>query len=265
MAGNGVFEGIRCYNGRVFKLDEHVDRLYESAQAIDLKIPLTKNEFKRAILETLRANNLKDAYIRPVVSRGVGDLGLDPRKCPKPTIVIIAQPWGKYYGDAYEKGLKIITARTRRIPPNCLSPNTKSCNYLNNILAKIEANNNDAAEALMLDIRGFVAEATGDNFFIVKNGKLITPPATIVLKGITRKVVFDLAQELNLPLEEKDLTLEEVYSADELFLTGTAAEIAPVVEADGRKIGDGKPGQITKKLMKLYTELTEREGTPVYT
>ncbi|MCS4540969.1 MAG: branched-chain-amino-acid transaminase [Euryarchaeota archaeon] len=261
--GDAVFEGIRSYNGRVFKLNEHIDRLYESAQTIDLKIPLTKEEFKQAILKTLRANNLKDAYIRPIVSRGVGDLGLDPRKCSKPTVVIIAQPWGKYYGDAYEKGLKIVTASTRRIPPDCLSPNIKSCNYLNNILARIEAINFGAEEALMLDVRGFVSEATGDNVFIVKKGKLATPPETIVLKGITRRVVFELAKKLNIQVEERDLTLPEIYNADELFLTGTAAEIAPVVEIDGRKIGAGKVGQITRKLMKLYSELTEKEGIPI--
>lgn len=262
--GDGVFEGIRAYNGRIFKLREHIDRLYDSAKAIDLKIPLSKEEFERVILETLRRNGLRDAYIRPIVTRGIGDLGLDPRKCGKPTIIVIPRLWGKMYGDLYEKGLKAVTVAVRRVSYDALPPNIKSLNYLNNILAKIEANVKGGDEAIILDKDGFVSEGSGDNVFIVKNGKVITPPTINNLKGITREVTIDIIRKLGIPFEEKNIGLYDLYTADEAFVTGTAAEIAPLVEIDGRKIGDGKPGKITKMLIAEFEKLTQTEGVPIY-
>lgn len=262
--GDGVFEGIRAYNGRVFRLDQHLDRLWDSAKAIALKIPLTREEMKEAILETLRRNKLKDAYIRPIVSRGDGDLGLDPRKCPKPNVFIITQEWGAMYGDLYEKGLTAITVGIRRNPPEALPPNIKSLNYLNNILAKIEANEKGADEAIIFDTHGNISEGSGDNIFIVKNGKILTPPTLNNLRGITRGAAIELAGKLGYNLMETNLGLFDLYTADEVFVTGTAAEIAPVTKIDGRTIGDGKPGRITMDLMGAFKKLTETEGTPIY-
>ena len=263
--GDGVFEGIRIYNGRIFKLKEHIERLFYSAHAIDLKPPLTQEELIRATVETVRANNLRDGYIRIVISRGEGDLGLDPQKCPKPTVVIIADKIAIYPEEVYKKGMKIITVSTRRNSPQALNPNIKSLNYLNNILAKIEANRANVPEAIMLSIEGYVAEATGDNIFIVKNKNLITPPLHLgVLPGITRQTVIDLAKERGIITEEKPFTLYDVYTADECFLTGTAAEIVPVVEVDGRKINGGVPGEITLLLMKDFHEYVNKEGVEVY-
>ncbi len=262
--GDGVFEGIRAYNGKVFKLWEHIDRLYDSAKAIDLEIPMSKEEFGKIILETLRRNRLRDAYIRPIVTRGVGDLGLDPRKCGRPTVIVITKPWGKLYGDLYERGLKAVTVTVRRNPPDALPPNIKSLNYLNNILAKIEANVKGGDEAIFLDANGYVSEGSGDNIFIVKNGVVMTPPTVNNLKGITREAVVELIKELNVPFREVNLGLYDLYTADEVFVTGTAAEIAPIVVIDGRKIGDGKPGKITRLLMEEFRKLTEREGVPIY-
>jgi len=262
--GDGVFEGIRAYNGRVFRLDQHLDRLWDSAKAIALKIPLTREEMKEAILETLRRNKLKDAYIRPIVSRGDGDLGLDPRKCPKPNIFIITQEWGAMYGDLYEKGLTAITVGIRRNPPEALPPNIKSLNYLNNILAKIEANEKGADEAVILDTHGNISEGSGDNIFIVKNGKILTPPTLNNLRGITRAAAIELAGKLGYNLMETNLGLFDLYTADEVFVTGTAAEIAPVTKIDGRTIGEGRPGRITTDLMGAFKKLTETEGTPIY-
>jgi len=262
--GDGVFEGIRAYDGRIFKLDEHVDRLYDSAKAIMLDIPMSKEEMKEAIIETVRANELRDAYIRVVVSRGEGDLGLDPEKCEEPTVVIIAEPMEPLYGDLYEKGIEVITASVRRIPPDALDPKIKSCNYLNNILAKIQANLAGADEAIMLDHEGYVCEGTGDNVFVVEDGVVYTPPEDTILRGITRATVMELCEELGIPVEEKRITLGELYSADEVFLTGTAAEVAPVRKVDGRKIGEECPGPITRKIMEAFRELTRKEGTPVY-
>lgn len=262
--GDGVFEGIRAYNGRVFRLDEHIDRLYDSAKAISLQIPLTKEEMKEIILETLRKNRLKDAYIRPIVTRGIGDLGLDPRKCSNPTVIVITQQWGAMYGDLYEKGLSAITVCIRRNPPESLPPNIKSLNYLNNVLAKIEANVKGGDEAIFLDVRGNISEGSGDNIFIVKRGKIITPPTLNNLRGITREVAIEIVHRLNIPLYEAQLGLFDLYTADEVFVTGTAAEIAPIVKIDGRIIGDGKPGIITKKLMEEFRKVTESEGTPIY-
>ena len=261
--GDGVFEGIRAYNGRVFRLDEHLDRLYDSAKAIDLKIPLSKEEMKNAIIETLKKNNLKDAYIRPIVSRGDGDLGLDPRKCPKPNIFIITQEWGAMYGDLYEKGLTAITVGVRRNAPEAMPPNIKSLNYLNNILAKIEANAKGGDEAIMFDVHGNVSEGSGDNIFVIKNGRIITPPTLNNLRGITRAAAIELARKKGIEVLETNMGLFDMYTADEVFVTGTAAEIAPITTIDGRSIADGKPGKITKMLMSAFKELTKTDGTPI--
>lgn len=261
--GDGVFEGIRAYNGRVFRLDEHIDRLYDSAKAIDLKIPLSKAEMIKAIIETLKKNNLKDAYIRPIVSRGDGDLGLDPRKCPKPNIFIITQEWGAMYGDLYEKGLTAITVGVRRNAPEAMPPNIKSMNYLNNILAKIEANAKGGDEAIMFDIHGNISEGSGDNIFIIKNNRILTPPTMNNLRGITRAAAIELARKEGIEVLETNIGLFDLYTADEIFVTGTAAEIAPIAKVDGRLVADGKPGNITKKLMSDFKELTKTEGTPI--
>jgi branched-chain amino acid aminotransferase len=261
--GDGVFEGIRAYNGRVFRLDGHLDRLYDSAKAIDLKVPLSKDEMKKAIIETLKKNGLKDAYIRPIVTRGDGDLGLDPRKCPVPNVFIITQEWGAMYGDLYEKGLTGVTVGIRRNAPEALPPNIKSLNYLNNILAKIEANVKGGDEAIMFDVHGNVSEGSGDNIFVVKNGRIITPPTLNNLRGITRAAAIELAIKDRIPVSETNMGLFDIYTADEVFVTGTAAEIAPMTKVDGRIIGDGKPGRITRKLMAEFKELTKKEGTPI--
>lgn len=262
--GDGVFEGIRAYNGRVFRLDEHIDRLYDSAKTIDLKVPLTKEEFKEALLETLRRNNFKDAYIRPIVTRGKGDLGLDPRKCSVPTVIIIPTNWGAMYGDLYEKGLSAITVSVRRNACDALPPNVKSLNYLNNILAKIEANYKGGDEAIFLDPQGHITEGSGDNLFLVKDGALITPHTLNNLRGVTRHVVLEVAASLGLTVVERDLGYFDVYTADEVFVTGTAAEIGPIVKVDGRVIGNGKPGPVTKQLMAGFSTVTGKEGTPIY-
>ncbi|RLI89375.1 MAG: branched-chain amino acid aminotransferase [Archaeoglobales archaeon] len=262
--GDGVFEGIRAYNGKVFKLKEHIDRLYDCARVIDLQIPMSKEEFMEIILETLRKNGLRDAYIRPIVTRGIGDLGLDPRKCGKPTVIVITKPWGKLYGDLYEKGLKAITVTVRRNAIDSLPPNIKSLNYLNNILAKIEANAKGGDEAIFLDHNGYISEGSGDNIFVVKNGTVYTPPTLNNLRGITRMVTIELIQKLRIPFKEINLGLYDLYSADEIFVTGTAAEIAPITVIDGRVVGDGKPGEITRRLMEEFRKVTENEGVPIY-
>lgn len=263
--GDGVFEGIRSYNGRVFKLDEHIRRLYDSAKVIMLKIPLTPEEMKEKILETLRRNNLRDAYIRPVVTRGPGDLGLDPDKCKKAFVFIIVGKIILYDEEFYKNGLSVVTVPTRRNVPEALNPRIKSLNYLNNILAKIEAKNAGSIEAIMLDSNGHVVECTGDNVFIVKNGVIYTPPTYIgALEGVTRDTVIELAQQMGVKVEERIFNRYELYVADECFLTGTAAEIVPVVKVDGRIIGDGVPGGITKELMARFRELTQTTGTPIY-
>jgi branched-chain amino acid aminotransferase len=262
--GDGVFEGIRAYNGRVFRLEEHLDRLYDSAKTIDLQVPVSKAEFGEIVLETLRKNNLREAYIRPIVSRGVGDLGLDPRKCPKPTIVVIAVEWGAMYGDLYEKGLKAITVSVRRNPAQALPPNVKSLNYLNNIFAKIEANYKGGDEAIFFDTNGYISEGSGDNIFVVKNGEIITPPTLNNLRGITRVVALEIAASLGITVKEQNLGYYDMYSADEVFVTGTAAEVGPIVLIDGRSIGSGRPGPVTRQLMAAFKAVTEREGTPIY-
>ncbi len=261
--GDGVFEGIRAYNGRVFRLEEHIDRMYDSARTIDLKIPLTKEEFADVICETLRKNNLKDAYIRPLVTRGVGDLGLDPNKCPVATVIVIATGWGAMYGDLYEKGLKAITCSIRRNPAEALPPNVKSLNYLNNIMAKIEANYKGGDEAIFFDTNGYVAEGSGDNLYIVKNGTIITPPTLNNLRGITRMVLLEIAEEMGIAVEERNLGYYDLYTADEFLVSGSAAEVAPVVLIDGRTVGTGKPGPVFKQLAEAFKRRTETEGTPI--
>lgn len=264
--GDGVFEGIRAYGGRVFRLQSHLQRLWESAKAIALKIPLSKEKLTEKVLESLRKNKLKDAYIRLVVSRGEGDLGLDPRKCPHPQIIIITDKISIYPEELYEKGLEIAVVSTRRNIPSTLNPRIKSLNYLNNILAKIEANLQGLPEAIMLNKDGYVAECTGDNIFIVEGEILVTPPIWVgALKGITRDVVIELAQKEGISVQERTFTPAALYASDECFLTGTAAEVIPVTKVDGRAIGDGVAGPITKRLIKKFRELTKKEGTPIYT
>jgi len=262
--GDGVFEGIRCYNGNVFGLKDHVDRLYNSARSINLKIPISKQEMMDIVRDTIKKNNEKDAYVRLVVTRGMGDLGLDPIKCPKPTIICIAEHFAPLYGNLYEKGISIVTVGTRRIAPDSVDVKAKTLNYLNNILAKIQANLANCDEALMLNSLGYACEGTGDNFFIVNNGTIYTPPTEAgVLKGITRQVVFEIAERLKISAVEKNITLFDVYTADEAFMTGTAAEIIPVVCADERPIGTGKPGEITKRLMSEFVKIREKDGVKI--
>lgn len=262
--GDGVFEGIRAYNGRVFRLKEHLERLYRSARAIVLEIGLPIAEMEKAVLDTLRANNLRDAYIRLVVTRGVGDLGLDPKKCPKATVFIIADRIALYPPECYSDGLEVNTVSTRRNSSQALNPNIKSLNYLNNILAKIEAGLSGAREAIMLSLEGYVAECTGDNIFFIKGNRLVTPPTVAgALEGITRAVVWDLASVAGLAPEEMLFTPFDLFTADEVFLTGTAAEVIPVVRIDARTIGAGRPGPKTQKLIQAFRELAAREGTPI--
>ncbi len=259
--GDGVFEGIRSYNGLVFKLKEHLDRLYESAHTLMIEIPLSKDAMEKAVLETLKANKLTDAYIRLVVTRGVGDLGLDPRKCHKATIFIIADKIALYPKEFYEKGLTLVTVPTVRNHPEALNPQLKTLNYLNNILAKIEATNAGVNEAILLNAQGHVTECTGENIFYVRGKKLATPPPYVgILKGITRDAVMALAGSLNLEVVEEVFTRHDLYTADEVFLTGTAAEIVPVVKIDNRPIGNGKPGQKTLALIKEFRKITARDG-----
>jgi len=260
--GDGVFEGIRSYDRRVFKLSEHIDRLLESAQSIMLKVPLDKEQLIKAVTQTLKANKLDNAYIRLVITRGEGDLGLDPRKCYKgASIIIIADKIALYPEKLYREGLAIVTVPTVRNLPEALNPQIKSLNYLNNILAKIEATNCGSDEAIMLDSLGYVAECTGDNIFVVKNGGLYTPPQCMgTLRGITRDSILEIARKTKMPAHEHVITRHEVYISDECFLTGTAAEIIPVVKVDGRVIGNGKPGKLTLALMKKFKQLTHKDG-----
>jgi len=259
--GDGVFEGIRAYSGRVFRLEGHVDRLYASARAIHLQIPIAKEEMARAITETLEANKLTNAYIRVVVTRGAGSLGLDPRKTTDPQIIIITDLISLYPEELYEHGLKIITAATIRSHPNTVNPRVKSLNYLNNILAKIEGTNAGCLEALMLNHKGEVAECTGDNIFLVRGGEVHTPSIDSgILEGITREAVIELAREAGYPVVERTMDRYDVYTADECFLTGTAAELIPVVECDGRPIGAGKPGPVTRDLLQRFRNLVHGES-----
>jgi len=259
--GDGVFEGIRSYNCLVFKLKEHLMRLAESAHTIMLQLPLTGEQLGDAIVETLKRNRLRDAYVRVVVTRGVGDLGLDPASCKAPTVFIITDKIILYPESFYRNGMDIITVPTVRNLPEAINPALKTLNYLNNIMAKIEAKNSNYREALMLNHQGYVAECTGDNIFIVKNGIVQTPPTYLgALRGITRQAIMDLALRNDIPSQERVLTRHDLFNADEAFLTGTAAEVVPVVKIDGRKIGTGKPGKITRKLMSAFQDLTRRDG-----
>ena len=265
--GDGVFEGIRSYNGVVFKLKEHIERLYRSAHTIMLQIPVKKEEMTEIVLETLRKNSLKDAYIRLVVTRGVGDLGLNPRKCSKPTIIVIADKIALHGSEAREKGLTAMLSWVKRDPVDATTHEIKSLNYLNSILAKIEANISGVDEAICLDKNGFVCEGVAENIFIVKNGRIFTPPSyTGALPGITAEAVMNLARNLGYEVIEKNITPYELFNADEVFLTGTAAEIVPVREINKRLIGNGVPGTITKRLMKEFLRLVQdpNEGIPIY-
>jgi len=260
--GDGVFEGIRLYQGNVFRLEEHLERLEYSAKAILLNLPLDRAGLRDAVCETCRVNGLKDAYIRLVVTRGVGDLGLAPWVCPTPTIFIIASKITLYPKEYYENGLAIVTVPTRRIGPAALPPTIKSLNYLNNILGKIEARQFGALEAIMLNDQGYVAECTADNVFIVHKGEVLTPAASHgALRGITRGTIIDIAQDLKLPFRETTMTRYDIWCADECFLTGSGAEVIPVVKLDGRQIGDGKPGPVTRRILEAFRQRVLVEGT----
>ena len=264
--GDGVFEGIRSYNGRVFKLDEHLERLYDSAKSIMLQMPIPIETMKETVLETLRRNHLTEAYIRLIITRGVGDLGLDPDKCPKPSIIIIADKIVLYPQKFYEDGLEIVTASVRRNYAEAINPRIKSLNYLNNILAKIEGKQAGAEEVLMLNVEGYVVECSGDNIFWIKNEILVTPPVHIgILEGVTRNSVINLARDAGIHVEERVFTRHDLYIADECFLTGTAAEVIPVVKIDRRAIGDGQPGKITQRLISAFRQYANSSGTPIYT
>ncbi len=254
--GDGVFEGIRIYNGRVFRLREHIARLYMSAKTIALTIPMNEKELEEAVVATVRENNRQDGYIRLIVTRGEGTLGLDPASCEKPTVIIIVGDIQLYPEELYKKGVKIVTASTRRIPPECLDPRIKSLNYMNNILAKLEARRSGAMEALMLTTEGLVAECTADNIFVVREGRLLTPhPCKGALDGITRRTVFELAKAGGTECAEADISQYDLYTSDECFMTGTGAELVPVVEIDGRLIGSGRPGPLTLRLIEDYRRL----------
>ena len=263
--GDGVFEGIRAYHGRVFRLTDHIDRLYDSAKAILLTIPMDRAEMERVVVESCRVNGIKDGYVRLVVTRGVGDLGLNPNKCPKATVFCIATGISIYPPEVYQNGLKIITASTQRIGPASLSPAVKSLNYLNQVLARIEGNLAGADELIVLNHEGYVAECTADNIFIIKKDRIMTPPVSAgALGGITRRAVMELGEKLGKPIQEANLTRYDLWVADEMFLTGTAAEVVPVREVDGRIIGDGKPGEVTKRFTAAFHDLTRSTGTPIF-
>ena len=263
--GDGVFEGIRVYSGNIFKLSEHLRRLYESAQSVMLTIPYDKKEFEKVIVETVRKNKLENAYIRVVVSRGTGNLGLDPRHCPTPRVIIIAETLAIFPKELYERGLRVGSVATRRNRPDVLSPQIKSLNYLNNILVKLEANQAGVDEALMLNDQGYVTEGSADNVFIIKKDIIYTPPIYLgALEGITRNAIIDLAGELGYVVKETPFTRHDVYVADEVFLTGTAAEVIAAVEVDGRSIGDGTPGVITRHLLQEFRRIVTTDGVPCY-
>ena len=263
--GDGIFEGIRAYNGRVFKLREHIDRLFYSAKAILLNIPISHAAMMKAVVETLRANKIRDGYVRLVVTRGPGTLGLNPNRCKKPCVIIIAGKVQLYPPELYAKGMEIVTVATTRNLHSALNPAIKSLNYLNNILAKIEANQAGCEEAVMLNADGYVAECTADNVFVVKEGQLFTPPLSAgALYGITRRTVIELAEEAGYKVSEPNLTRYDLFNADECFITGTGAEMVPVVKIDGRVIGNGKPGAVTQQLVARYHALTKVSGEPIY-
>jgi branched-chain amino acid aminotransferase len=263
--GDGIFEGIRIYNGNIFKCKEHLDRLYDSAKSIMLTIPLTYTEMQEALIETVRRNELRDGYIRLVVSRGAGDLGLDPRRSPKASVLIIVEQLSIYPEEAYITGLRTVSVSTRRNVPDALNPKIKSLNYLNNILVKIQANLAGVGEAIMLNSQGYVAEGSSDNIFIVKRGVVYTPPCYCgALEGITRAAIIELCGHVGYKLKEEPFTLHDVYVADEVFFTGTAAEVIAVREVDARIIGEGKAGPITTHLLKEFRHIVEVDGVKVY-
>lgn len=268
--GDGVFEGIKAYDGRVFALDEHVARLYESARSILIEIPIPPGEMKEAILETVRRNGLRDAYIRPVVSRGKGALGLDPRSCARATVVVIVDAETRHPEDAVgnttgQKGVRAITSPIRRNGPDVLSPRIKSTNYLNNILAKLHANAVGVQDAILLNGQGLVCELTGDNLFVVKGSRVITPPVWCgILDGVTRRTLLRIAEEAGFDAAEEPLTLHDAYVSDECFCTATRIEVLPIVWVDGRTIGDGTPGPVTTQLAQAFLEKARAEGTPIY-
>jgi branched-chain amino acid aminotransferase len=262
--GDGIFEGIRAYHGLVFRLKDHIDRLFCSAKSILLKVPLSRAALTEAVLESCRKNKIQDGYIRLVITRGVGTLGLNPKRCKKPSVIIIVGKIQLFPAELYDRGMEIITVPTVRNLHSALNPAIKSLNYLNNILAKIEANNAGCEEAVMLNAEGFVSECTGDNIFILKAGKLMTPPLSAgALYGITRQVVMEMATQSGIPVSEPNLTRYDLFNADECFVTGTGAEIVPVVKIDGREIGTGKPGTVTKQLVTQYRALTKASGEPI--
>ncbi len=261
--GDGIFEGIRAYNGLIFRLEDHIDRLYNSAKGISLEIPVSKKEMIELICEAARRTGLDDCYIRLLVTRGVGDLGIDPKKCEKPSIYIIATGIALYPEDRYEKGLDVVVVSTRRTRPDMLNPMFKSLNYLNNILGKIEANRMGADEGIMLNAEGYVTECTADNIFAVKNGELYTPPVYHgILEGITRKVIIEIAKEHDILVHEQGMVVQSFLSADEVFLTGSGAELIPVVTIDKKPVGDGKPGPVFKQLREWFKERTKYDGIP---
>jgi len=263
--GDGIFEGLRVYNGRIFKLEEHTDRLFESAKSIMLTIPLTKDEMNAAHVETVKRNGLRDVYIRTLVTRGVGSLGIDPRSCAKASVIIIVDKISLYPKELYEKGIDVVTVATRRPATDMLSPRVKSLNYLNNVMAKIEVSRAGAFGGIMLNNEGFVTEGTADNIFIVKNDVLYTPPSYVgILRGITRDTIIDLASNLGYTVKEDVFTRHDVYVADEVFFTGSGAEVIPVINCDGRIIGEGIPGAITRHLIHEYRNLVNTTGYPVF-
>ncbi|MBO8172567.1 MAG: branched-chain-amino-acid transaminase [Bacillaceae bacterium] len=263
--GDGIFEGIRVYNGNVFKMKEHIDRLYDSAKSIMLDIPHTREEMTDIVVKTVEKNQMRDAYIRLVVTRGTGDLGLDPLKCPKPNVFCIVEQLALFPKELYEKGIRIVTVPTRRNVPDALNPKIKSLNYLNNVLVKMEANMAGVSEALMLNHEGYVTEGSGDNIFIIKNNVITTPPSYLgALEGITRGAIIDIARDLGYEVKEQPFTRHDVYIADEVFLTGTAAEVIAVTEVDGRVIGEGKSGPITNRLLEEFRKIVEVDGVKVF-
>ncbi len=262
--GDGVFEGIRAYSGKIFKLDEHIGRLYNSAKIIMLTIPVSMDDFKKAVIGICKANKISDGYIRPIVTRGIGDLGLDPWKCKDPSIIIIADKIQLYPKELYEKGMPVVTVPTRRNLNEAVSPMIKSLNYLNNIMAKIEGKNSGVEEVILLNNEGYVAECSGDNIYMVKQGKIYMPPIVAgALPGITRDTIAEIAMDSGLSLIEKFFSRMEMFVADEVFLSGTGAEIVPVIMIDGRTIGDGKPGPLTRDLVKKFKVRVQSEGTPI--
>ena len=263
--GDGVFEGIRFYNGRVFLLEDHLDRLYDSAKAILLTVPLDRDAMREAVLATCRQNGLRDGYIRLVITRGKGDLGLNPNKCSKPTMFIIAASIELYPEKYYTEGLRVNTVPTQRISAAALSPAIKSLNYLNNILAKIEGNLYGAQESIMLNAQGYVAECTADNLFVIKKGQIFTPQISDgALGGITRRLIIELGKEMGREVKEMNLTRYDLFVADEIFATGSGAEVVPISEVDGRKIGPGRVGEITSEFIRHFRERTQNSGVPIF-